>query len=635
MDTGKFKRAFIQRMISICLLIVLLIGGGIAWGGCKASESSDAAAMRTPGETVENFYHWYVGYTGNPLADRVYQSSAYLMPEAIVNIDETIASFTHGAYDPFLCAQDRPQAFVVDDAEVAGDSATVMAHGVWNPKTAAEVTNDIALELRKVGEVWKIADITCPGPVSSAPNMEGPQMKTPEAAVDAFYSWYLDYAHGKGNPIVDGIYHGSEYLSEACVQKIDNIIASFDGPGHDPFLCAQDIPDIVMVEDAVVGGASVTLTAHGVWNAGRESEFENDIYLTLQQLANGAWEITDVECRIDAPTASSVAYNPVEIPGLGLTFEVPAGWQRLGDEWMWGPADLTASHVGFNWVTLEPPMEPEAALLPQPAQILDSEPVDLAWSNGRRFTLEVYEEAMPEGETKAPVLAFEAHVLLTVGEGEERRAVDFYASASTEAQLATLESTLQHMLASVKLPPAEDQDAAVPTPVASVVEGWQTFEDEVYGFRFQYPQDWTFEMQSTGGPGVPEDFPIERLVIFFPASMAEVLKHSGPPDPSQPPTVAPLQLEVCVGDETQFRRVYPEPAQREIVDCHGVPMVIEKEIVSETVTLIHYVFQDPKNPDVRVVFNDMISGFPDRATGQEEVIEILQQIIYTFTFIGA
>jgi hypothetical protein len=633
MAIRKFKTVFIR------ILGVFLVVGGIVWAGCKASEPSEAALMRTPEETVENFYRWYSGYMGNPITDRVYQSSAYLMPEAIVDIDETIATFTHGAYDPFLCAQDRPQAFVVDEAEVAGDYASVMAHGVWNPNTAAEVTNDIALELRKVGEVWKIADITCSGLASSAPNMEGPQMKTPEAAVDAFYRWYLDYAHDKGNPIVDGIYHGSEYLSEACVQKIDSIIASFDGPGHDPFLCAQDIPDIITVEDAVVEGSNATLTAHGVWNAGTESEFKNDIYLALHQVDNGGWEITDVECKaispIDAPSVPSAEYQPVEIPEVGLTFEVPVGWQRLGSEWTWGPETLSDPHVGVNWVALEPPLEPEAALLPQPAQILESEPVELAWSNGRRFTLEVYAQAPQESETKAPVLAVETHVLLTVGEGDARRAVDFYASAPTETQLATLEPTLQHMLASVTAPLAEEQDTAAPTPVASVVEGWQTFEDEVYGFSFQYPQDWTFDVQSTTGPGVPEDFPIERLVIFFPESMTEALKHSGPPDPSQPLAVAPLQLEVCVGDEAQFRRVYAEPTRREVVARHGVSMVIEEEEISETVTLFHYVFQDPQAPDVRVVFNDMVSGFPDRAAGQEDVIKVLKQIIYTFTFVRA
>ncbi len=617
-------------------MIGLVVVGIIVWAGCETSAPSEAALMRTPEETVENFYHWYIGYTGNPIVDQVYRTSAYLMPEAIVNIDETIASFTHGAYDPFLCAQDKPQAFVVDEAEVSGDQASVMAHGVWNPKTVAEVTNDIALELRKVGEVWKIAEITCPRPASSAPNMEGPQMKTPEAVVDAFYSWYLDYAHHKGNPIVEGVYHGSEYLSEACVQKVDNVIASFDGPGHDPFLCAQDIPDIVTVEDAVVEGMSATVTAHGVWNAGTESEFKNDIYLTLRQVDNGGWEITDVECKaklpIDAPSVPSAEYKPVVVPDLDLTFEVPVGWQRLGSAWAWGPERPSDPYVGVNWVVLEPPMEPEAALLPQPAQILESEPVDLAWSNGRRFTLEVYERATEGGEAKAPVRAFETHVLLTIMDGDKRRAIDFYASAPTEAQLATLEPTLQHILASVKLPQTEEQGTVAPTPVASVVEGWQTFEDAVYGFRFQYPQDWTFEVQSTSGPGVPEDFPIERLVIFFPETMAEALKQSGPPDPSQPPTVAPLQVEVCVGDEAQFRRVYPEPTRRQVLDRQGVPMVIEEEELSAAVVLVHYVFQDPQNPDVRVVFNDMISGFPDRAKGHEDIIETLQQIIYTFTF---
>jgi hypothetical protein len=40
---------------------------------------------------------------------------------------------------------------------------------------------------------------------------------------------------------VDGAYRSSEYLTPEFVRKVDEIVASFDKGGYDPFLCAQDI----------------------------------------------------------------------------------------------------------------------------------------------------------------------------------------------------------------------------------------------------------------------------------------------------------------------------------------------------------------------------------------------------------
>jgi len=140
------------------------------------------------------------------------------------------------------------------------------------------------------------------------------------------------------------------------------------------------------------------------------------------------------------------AHRKVYIPEAGLVFEVPACWQQLEPEWVWAPDSDNRLRLGVNWMDIQPPQEVEAALLPTPSQVIHSEPVELGWASGRRFTVEVYAPATQGGDTRAPVQSVETHVIVVVSLEGTRRAFDFYAIGQTVEQLATLEPTLQHML---------------------------------------------------------------------------------------------------------------------------------------------------------------------------------------------
>lgn len=141
-----------------------------------------------------------------------------------------------------------------------------------------------------------------------------------------------------------------------------------------------------------------------------------------------------------------LAYQKVDIPEAGLVFEVPVGWQRLETEWAWSPDDANGLRIGVNWMDIQPPQEVEAAMLPAPSQVIHSEPVELGWGSGRRFTLEVYAPAAQGSDTQAPVQSVETHVLVVVSLRDTRRAFDFYAIGQTAEQLAILEPSLQHVL---------------------------------------------------------------------------------------------------------------------------------------------------------------------------------------------
>lgn len=328
-------------------------------------------------------------------------------------------------------------------------------------------------------------------------------------------------------------------------------------------------------------------------------------------------------------TPGEPSYQQVLVPEIGLAFDAPADWRRLEPEMAWTPEMGSEVRLGFDWMELEPPMELEAAMLPSPAQIVDSRPVDLGWVEGRRFTLDVY----------APEESFQMHVLCTLNRGGKRLGLDFYAVALSPEALQELEPLLQHVLDTAQLtgdlaPHPTPRPTPYPVPSeAPDVADWPVFRDEAYGFQFKYPPDWTYQEMAAKGSGVPDDWPLARMVIFFPQRWGERFERSGPPDPDAPPAIPAINLEVYLGSEAQYRRVYVEPDVSEQVDVNGTPAIREEEIISEQMRLLRYVFQPVDNDRLRVVLTDNYSGFTERASENEEVVTRIQQIVATFEFV--
>jgi hypothetical protein len=113
-------------------------------------------------EVVQSFYDWYLSWPGNATAEGAYRASEYLTASFVEKVDQIVASFEGGGYDPFLCAQDIPGDLIVGD-EVArsGDVATIVVHQVWNPGTEYETTTQVVVEVEMMDEEWKISNIVC------------------------------------------------------------------------------------------------------------------------------------------------------------------------------------------------------------------------------------------------------------------------------------------------------------------------------------------------------------------------------------------------------------------------------------------------------------------------------------------
>ena len=124
----------------------------IALSGCGLFSTEPEMS---PQEVVTKFFRWYIGYPGNPLADREYRESPYLADVFIQEVDEVLDGQVMA--DPILLAQDIPERFSVDEGEVSGDQATVMVSLYWggNPTPTGR-----RVDLELIDGEWRITDVS-------------------------------------------------------------------------------------------------------------------------------------------------------------------------------------------------------------------------------------------------------------------------------------------------------------------------------------------------------------------------------------------------------------------------------------------------------------------------------------------
>lgn len=265
------------KRVAIGMVLVVMMGAAALPMACAQEEAP------TPENAVETFYTWYLGLltpdeTGeweNPLMG-AYRESDALTRNFIAQVDELLASFTGGGYDPFICAQNIPGTFMMSDVEYDGEDVAQLV-----------VTMDFAnyhaftVELVNMDDAWLINDVVC-----------GAE-RTPEHVVQSFYTWYLGYTRWDGqgtlpNPMVDGAYRFHSLLSDAFIAQVDELLASFEGFGHDPFVCAQDVPTVIMISDAEIDDdtARISLTTN----------FPNHEFAVELAQVDEEWMIDNIVC---------------------------------------------------------------------------------------------------------------------------------------------------------------------------------------------------------------------------------------------------------------------------------------------------------------------------------------------------
>jgi len=141
-----------------------------------------------------------------------------------------------------------------------------------------------------------------------------------------------------------------------------------------------------------------------------------------------------------SPTDEPVTagWQRIQINTPAISFEVPADWLRLGEDLAWS-SDAGRTEVGLRWQEIKADWHSSSMLEP-PFQLVDSKAVNLGWSQGHSYLVQVLQDNNPAGVQRHIIVQSNADL-----------AFDFYASAQNLRDLAVLEETLDQMLNSITL----------------------------------------------------------------------------------------------------------------------------------------------------------------------------------------
>ncbi len=151
-----------------------------------------------------------------------------------------------------------------------------------------------------------------------------------------------------------------------------------------------------------------------------------------------------------------------------------------------------------------------------------------------------------------------------------------------------------------------------------VVAGWPVLIDETYNFIVQYPEGWTYTDIDLDDPNQPPAGKMARLVHLQPEDWEE-------------PFIA-LQMEVYDMDDAAFGAEFiPGTAEEEIVRDDGTAYTKVTHDFGQF-QMYQYLFRSPTNPNIRVIFTDYVTGWPDRLSGNEDVAAQFEPILQSFGF---
>jgi len=127
---------------------------------------------------------------------------------------------------------------------------------------------------------------------------------SPEEVARSFVDWYIAYTDMAAGRTVraDEAYRNHPLLTEELVGRIEETYASMQGGGHDPFLCAQDVPTAVSVGPARVYEDQAWLTLYTTFPG-------HSLDLTLAK-AGDLWRISEITCHAPEDAASR---TPVQV----------------------------------------------------------------------------------------------------------------------------------------------------------------------------------------------------------------------------------------------------------------------------------------------------------------------------------
>jgi hypothetical protein len=139
---------------TIFLLIAALFLMSIVACAAQPAASGQALPDVSPQQVAQDFYDDYRARGSSLLSEDAYKTSPYLNADGVKYIEQVVAGFgPGGAADPFVCAQDMPNAFTAGEAQIDGSQAVVEVESDWGTRT--KLTLDVT------GGEWKISKVEC------------------------------------------------------------------------------------------------------------------------------------------------------------------------------------------------------------------------------------------------------------------------------------------------------------------------------------------------------------------------------------------------------------------------------------------------------------------------------------------
>ena len=136
-------------LLIILVVITFALLASVFWPALKMSNQQANTEVQ---QVVQDFYHGYLAYEGNPLVDHAYRPNQYLSPAMIAFLDDFTQDDIH--YDPVLCAQDKPVEIKVAPPTISGGQASVMVNTSFEGHA-------FTVELVNVDGNWLIDNVTC------------------------------------------------------------------------------------------------------------------------------------------------------------------------------------------------------------------------------------------------------------------------------------------------------------------------------------------------------------------------------------------------------------------------------------------------------------------------------------------
>lgn len=151
-----------------------------------------------------------------------------------------------------------------------------------------------------------------------------------------------------------------------------------------------------------------------------------------------------------------------------------------------------------------------------------------------------------------------------------------------------------------------------------IVPGWPVLIDDTWHFQVQYPEGWTIEDVDLDDPNKPPAGQMDRLVFFWPDGWDQ--------------DFVVFQMEVYDLDDDAFAMAFiPATSEEDIVRDDGVVYTKYLHEFGEY-TMVQYGFRSATHPNVRVIFTECVTGWPDRIAGNEDIAAVYEPMIQSFGF---